>query len=375
MHYPWQQLSDWQPFRLDALGLITLLGAEDIDIWVGRLVPSKWLEYMPLLAMYCQRLSETRSIIYWEIIEEPHSLLSTHLKAAGTSACLIGPLFVMTILSGDFYGLANVCAIMLSVWTRAYILCANRATIDQSIKSTFNTYAKDKFNKIMIKTPESKMVTIFVQQSLTVPIFIKNLQPSSYILYRFARWLNWLAFGIHVVTLGMAALSTQIYTVLLVLVPSILICVGFGCADKVPPRPLKTHYGITFAYTCWIGSHLKATIFEWPSHLDFKRVENDWFLSDNDGECYSTVRSNRRLDLYAWVNPTQEEEDSLIKWNLLPHRREENLSWYHEFESKKALIQGGSYNIFELKDVISKELEESENQRKAIHGYTKVVLG
>ncbi|KAL5045870.1 hypothetical protein BDW71DRAFT_182966 [Aspergillus fruticulosus] len=45
-------LIQWQPFRVDALGLITLLGAEEIDTWVGRLVVSRWPEYMPLLATY-----------------------------------------------------------------------------------------------------------------------------------------------------------------------------------------------------------------------------------------------------------------------------------------------------------------------------------
>lgn len=44
---PWSHLKAWQPFRLDALGLVTLLGADEVNNAVGRLVKSRWLEYMP----------------------------------------------------------------------------------------------------------------------------------------------------------------------------------------------------------------------------------------------------------------------------------------------------------------------------------------
>src|SRR6201996_5083392 len=49
---PWAQLKPWQPFRLDALGLVTLLGADEVNNSVGRLVTSRWLEYMPLLGAF-----------------------------------------------------------------------------------------------------------------------------------------------------------------------------------------------------------------------------------------------------------------------------------------------------------------------------------
>jgi hypothetical protein len=47
---PLQTLSSWAPFHIDALGLVTPLGADEINVSVGHLAPSRWLEYMPLLA-------------------------------------------------------------------------------------------------------------------------------------------------------------------------------------------------------------------------------------------------------------------------------------------------------------------------------------
>src|SRR5947209_13311360 len=105
MVYPWQSLSSWAPLRIDALGIVTLLGAEEIDASLGRLAQSRWLEYMPLLAgfvfasdrfrekqssyilynitsgimttdlaawftrwMQAQEFEVTRSLVYWEVI-------------------------------------------------------------------------------------------------------------------------------------------------------------------------------------------------------------------------------------------------------------------------------------------------------------------
>ena len=52
MWAPWKGLLTWAPFQIDALGLITLLGAEEVNASVGRLVRSTWLEYLPLLGAY-----------------------------------------------------------------------------------------------------------------------------------------------------------------------------------------------------------------------------------------------------------------------------------------------------------------------------------
>lgn len=41
---------DWTPFKLDALGIVTLLGTEGLRQSISRLVPNRFVEYLPLLA-------------------------------------------------------------------------------------------------------------------------------------------------------------------------------------------------------------------------------------------------------------------------------------------------------------------------------------
>jgi hypothetical protein len=108
MGYPWFVLHHWEPFHIDALGLVTLLGSDEVKLYIGRLVTSRWLEYMPLLGtfviagdrfkekmpsfniynisagintpelsswftrwMLAQEFEVSRSVVFWEIIEKP----------------------------------------------------------------------------------------------------------------------------------------------------------------------------------------------------------------------------------------------------------------------------------------------------------------
>ena len=49
---PLFHLLNWQPFRIDALGLITLLGASELDIAIGQLFFPSTTEFAPLLAPF-----------------------------------------------------------------------------------------------------------------------------------------------------------------------------------------------------------------------------------------------------------------------------------------------------------------------------------
>ena len=45
-------LKTWAPFKMDALGIVTLLGADEMDAMVGRLVRTPYTNYLPLLGAY-----------------------------------------------------------------------------------------------------------------------------------------------------------------------------------------------------------------------------------------------------------------------------------------------------------------------------------
>ena len=49
---PLHGLIKWSPFRLDALGLVTLIGADEVNQAVGRLVYSRYTTFLPLLGQY-----------------------------------------------------------------------------------------------------------------------------------------------------------------------------------------------------------------------------------------------------------------------------------------------------------------------------------
>ncbi|CAG7919583.1 unnamed protein product [Penicillium olsonii] len=386
MQYPWISLYEWQPFRVDALGLITLLGAEEINNWVGRLVPSRWMEYMPLLAMYviagdrfrarsasyslynissgifttecapwftrwihCQNFKRNRMIVSWEVSKMPQKRrLLDNSTAIFVSVCFTGLLLIASILARDFYGTANASAIVISILARSCILHANRAAIDRDV---LKAKAPKGPEKLIIITPDANVITMFIPNELIIRVFTRNSRTQPSWLYNTLRWISWIAFGVHVTTLGMASLVNQIYSIGLILVSSILVWKGFGCEDMVQPTPVGfTGGGYSRAYTCWIGSYLKATIFEWPSYLEFEQSpEADWRFRTVELQPDMISRPTRRMDLFAWLNLTDEEETSFSKWNLLPHERHGDTSWQEAFDSKRTLIRERCPDIQQIK--------------------------
>jgi hypothetical protein len=49
---PLHYVFEWSPFHIDALGIVTMIGAEQVNQLVGRLVASRYGEYLPLLGAY-----------------------------------------------------------------------------------------------------------------------------------------------------------------------------------------------------------------------------------------------------------------------------------------------------------------------------------
>jgi hypothetical protein len=398
MGYPWESLYNWQPFQVDALGIITLLGSEGIDAWVGRLVPSRWLEYMPLLAInviaanqflskqpsfflynvtrgihttdmaawftrwiQCQQLETTRTVICWEAqTETPRQWFYYHAIAAAISFCLTGFLVVLTVLSRDFYGLAAACALIVSIFARAYLLNANRSAIDRAVvqqSPSSSTSTRTNTDKILIITPDSNILTMYVPGNLIIPVFIRNPVPSSPKLYDLMRWICWGAFCVQIITLGMAVLSTQMYVAVLIAVPSYLICHGFGCDDTVRPCEVKSgRFGRTKGYTCWIGSRLKATVFEWPDCLEFTKTDMGWGTR-GPSDAAMQARSTKRQDLYAWLDLTEEEKDSMSRWDLLPHKRGDDSTWQDDLRAKRGLVRETAIDIWDVQRVVVRAIE------------------
>lgn len=428
MVYPWQVLSSWAPFHIDALGIITLLGADEVDAWLGRLALSKWLEYMPLLGGYvfatdqfrkqqssyllynitsgivtsdlagwftrwmqAQEFEVTRSLVYWDVIEEPRIWWSYHLLSGAISFVLTGFLVVLAVVSEDWYGFANAIATIISIAVRAFLLQANRNAIDIAVlgaecyPGTFRFALKQwekqendpsgprkprpnedcKPNggkwrpeeaKFLIVLPDSRAVTMIMPEKLVIPVFTKNIISHSSNSYHLVRWVGWIAFGMHIVAIGMAKLPTQLYVIAIMVIPTVLACVGFGCDDsklrKRCHRFLKRENPPN-SYVTWVGSHLRATVFEWPNDVEFIKDEKTGIRRRHQSEKISPgKRSTKRQDLYAWLNLNHEEKESFETWHLLPHLRNHDYTWDSDFEHKRDLINQNAPDIKRLQEEV-----------------------
>lgn len=449
MFCPWKSLSEWAPFEIDALGLLTLLGANEVDISVGRLAPSYWLEYMPLLAgfvfagdrfrakqptftlynvssgivtanlaawftrwMQAQEFHVSRSLVYWEVNKSSPPRLdqwSYVLVPASISATLTMLFVAMTILSGDWYGFANAIAIILLILVRSYMIHENRNAINRSVaaaKPLPSTYASalDKWEeqrkrdpnaprplpdspsssapprwrpevvKILVVMPDSRAVTMFIPEHLLRGVFVTETPVRSPGVYRMAQWIGWVAFTVHVVTLGMARLATQLYVIAFTVIPTVLICYGFGCDDSRVHKAWCWLRGQDVGpYVYQAGPHLSATVFEWPEDVEFatdkRGVLRRWDeLAVQNGGPGCKKRSTARQDLYAWLNLTSEEQKSLWDWHLLPHTRGVDDSWWVTFNEKKRLISERPPDILALKDSIRRDLETRRSGRWSFRG-------
>ena len=149
----------------------------------------------------------------------------------------------------------------------------------------------------------------------------------------------------------MADLATQIYTVVLIVLPTILLVSKFGCDDSewkprimsflgmplqhkqwIPNCEAGSPHAAPILKTCYIGSRLKAEVYEFPLSYDPSYKAD---VEGHDTGAKSTFeRMERRQDLYAWLSLTFDEQKSMDKWDLFPHFRDGNHEWWQEYTNK-----------------------------------------
>ncbi|KIW12525.1 hypothetical protein PV08_09802 [Exophiala spinifera] len=488
----WESVHNWSPFEIDALGLVTLLGADEVNGAVGRLVKNAYLEYLPILGafviagnqitnkaagwhlynisqgihttdlsawltrwMLSQDFETTRSFVIWKVTP-PRSKWKDTIIALLISLIFNGFLIALTILSKDWYGFANALAMDISILVRVYVVGQQRAGVDARIDEVVKkaksappegTYeaarrawllqldAKrrekeqskrkgwshspgqhtnggvigrlgasrqdsippkhaeqqaralspeapikhprfDPSNfkdpdyewtgtptKVLIIQTDSKAVTFWMPQELLFPpsLFVEGpslLHPRMYFVIRS---IGWLAFAVHIVAIGMADLASQLYTVVLIVLPTLLLVLKFSCDDSRWVSTLQA-WARKYLYRglagserqsladenasssepvtlreCWIGSRLKAEICEWPASYEFIETAPSTWSSGPPPK--GRERSTRRQDLYAWLALSSAEEESMDKWDLFPHIRDDNTTWWQTYKKKKYCLK------------------------------------
>jgi hypothetical protein len=358
---PLAHIKTWSPFQIDALGLVTLLGADEVNQSVGTLQHRRFTEYLPLLAAFViagdRFVAEQPGFVLYNLTD---GITSTELKGWFTrwlmsqkvnnattdlvwgpntqqekwkdfvapilSFILVMPLLVITVLVGDWYGVGNAAAIIISILTRVFLLQQRRHARD---KEAGFPEKGEEFKTLCIVRSDGRMVSAKAPRSV-LNTFVKNRDVKRPYFYHCARWLCWLALGVHMCILGMCSLFTQIYTVFLLVLSTWWFTSDFAWDirrvkeenDKVPP-----------------GSSVFTIPFNrvWSVRQTNYQQKKEPVEKGKEGE-----NLDRRQIAWARLNLVKEEEEEMDRWNLFPIRAR-NAEWWEEYEKlKKELRDGGN---------------------------------
>ena len=159
MDAPLKHLNSWSPFRLDALGLLTMLDANEISREIGSLFANSLISHISLLSgnivpskdplheytLYnitdaIQSISLIGWFSRWLLAQHPSQNTSlfiwikrSHLRHHGHRALAIGVLVntcavALTLLVGDYYGLASTLCMVAGIIVRAYLVTHGQPT-------------------------------------------------------------------------------------------------------------------------------------------------------------------------------------------------------------------------------------------------------
>jgi len=318
-------LHNWGPFRIDALGLVTMIGAEEVDHAIGRLVSNPWTEYLPLLGSFIvagNRFAQpipgmtlhnitdgikandvsgwlsrwlnfqdprwNITIFIWGSQQIPWRERTVHIRALVLGAILNGGLLALTVLVGDWFGFANTVALITSVFVRWYMIRQNRAYLDEVVAGISGPGAE--FVKVFCLLTDGKAVTLRAPRGLVLNGFLTTPRPFYKHGYKLCRAIGWVAFGVHVICIGQASLFIQIPTVVIMIIATVACVTGMGCDERHIGRRIHVH-----------------------------RV-NEGF-------------DDKRSLAYARLDLSDEEENSMVAWGLFPQRS--NKGWWHKYRGLK----------------------------------------
>lgn len=342
--WPLFTLKEWAPFQLDALGLVTIFGANEMQMAVGNLVHSWASEWLPVLGSYAVANDEIRrpqqGFVLYNITD---GIMATDVAAWFTrwlmtypltytattirlrmdrkpcprlrktcpiiiGASTVGLLLLFAITTGDMWGIANVVSMGVSVLIRQQMVSHLRACIDDTIIGLFKTPGDDV--KVFITLPNGKAVTILGPRMLVVDCILTDPQPSNPRFYYLLRVACWGLFGAHAITLGMSSLFNQVLSVLVLLLST---------------YAKATHVG---DYRKNIGNKLR---------LEVDMGDPHW----------------KRPPVYARLNMSTIEEDSMVHWSMMPQRS--NTWWWEKYQRRHV-----------IKNQQIKEQRDSSNESEAI---------
>jgi hypothetical protein len=110
---------------------------------------------------------------------------------------------VFAALIGDWWGLVNGTVLAIFVFVCKIDLSQNRRVFDLSARA--GNIAPE-FVKAIVTISDGKAITMLVTRDILIECILITPKPFLPKLYDATRVIGWLAFGIHVITFGMASL-------------------------------------------------------------------------------------------------------------------------------------------------------------------------
>jgi hypothetical protein len=322
MSTPLVQLRSWAPFRLDALGLLTMLGADEMSREIGSLSENTLVSCLPLLGSHiipsdsfmqalhgytvynvsdaiqsttlsgwfsrwlvAQNPSQNTTIFHWSLRSRHRSQA---YRAFAVGLLVNSSIIVLTSLIRDYYGAASAITMIMGILVRAYRVAQNRNAIDQAAADT-STHSNE-IVKTFILLADGRAVTLLAPRNVVINCFLSKPKVADPV-YSFARVFGWIAFAGFVVTIGQATLVVQTVIVIVTLSATVLTAVGVGTGRA------------------GLGTSLQVARMEHPH------------------------RNGRRGEAYAMLHLSKEEEETMVEWALFPQRR--NTKWWNQYRKYK----------------------------------------
>jgi hypothetical protein len=350
---PLNHLSTWAPFKIDALGLVTLLGQEQVNAKLGRLVREGYLDFMPLLGAFviagdlfrdrqagfniynitsgittpeltgwltrwlkAQDFDKNKMDVQWIVEEKTRSYAKMNWIAFIIAFFFQAGFLVLTILIGDWYGIANSLSMTASVLVRLYVLKANRDAIDLAVKDATDK-AIEKHNKDPTEDPTREATILCILDDATAIImktpehlikscFVVTPKPTHPGRYWLARAAGWIFFLVHIISIGQSVLVSQMVTVVLLVIPTVALV-------ALPEEWRKRYLGCNEQFIAKSLTALKT-----PTKAKKPPLAPD---------------GPRRIHLYAMCQLTRKEEESMLHWSTMPHSS--NVKWWDEYKREK----------------------------------------
>jgi hypothetical protein len=225
------------------------------------------------------------------------------------------PLIICTVTMGDWYGVANACAIVVSIAARLHILGQQRRARDCVMESPYWYRGLEK--ACIIKLPDGKMVTMRTTNAVLSGILrtqrVYLYHPTFYAL---AQQAAWIALGTHLLVLGMCTLATQIYIVVLLVSSTVAIS---STTDWSADIQHKT----TTPLNDWLNDGI-TTI---PFNDDWDVIKTEPASFKKDG-----MRLDKCQVAWARLGLSRQQEAKMLSWQLFPEM-DVNDHWWEQYRA------------------------------------------